>query len=227
MAASILTEGQQAFLEEFFRGDAERHGFFLSGGTALAAYHLEHRFSEDLDLFTRLDGEVDWGVNEALSVTTRLGGSLSWRIRKPTFAEAGALLPPFSSPPIETKIQLVQDVVNSRLDEPLRVGRIVVDSLLDIAVNKVLCIYQREELKDFVDLYFILRDSGLTLDGLISLSDRKEAGFDPLVLAAQMSRIPIDRPRPRMIKSMPWDQMRQYFDRDAKRLAGRGRPAGP
>ncbi|MGH9194310.1 MAG: nucleotidyl transferase AbiEii/AbiGii toxin family protein, partial [Acidimicrobiia bacterium] len=48
----MLTETQQRFLEAFFDGDS-RNPFYLSGGTALAAYYLHHRFSDDLDFFTR------------------------------------------------------------------------------------------------------------------------------------------------------------------------------
>ena len=48
----ILTKLQWDFLSRFFQ---ESPPFFLTGGTALSAFYLRHRYSEDLDLFS-LDG---------------------------------------------------------------------------------------------------------------------------------------------------------------------------
>ena len=51
MTNSLLTPLQQAFLRAFF-GDPVGQRFFLTGGTALAAFHLHHRLSDDLELET-------------------------------------------------------------------------------------------------------------------------------------------------------------------------------
>ena len=52
MPASLLTPLQQLVLEAFFRREQR---FFLSGGAALAGFHLAHRRTHDLDLFTTAD----------------------------------------------------------------------------------------------------------------------------------------------------------------------------
>lgn len=44
-----LTPLQVAVLDAFF---ATERGFFLTGGGALVGYHLQHRETTDLDLFT-------------------------------------------------------------------------------------------------------------------------------------------------------------------------------
>ena len=46
---SQLTELQELVLRAFF--ERER-SFYLTGGAALAGYHLRHRETTDLDLFT-------------------------------------------------------------------------------------------------------------------------------------------------------------------------------
>ncbi len=53
----ILTPRQIAFLE--FLGEEEfvRNNFYLTGGTALAAFYTHHRYSEDLDFFS--EDEID------------------------------------------------------------------------------------------------------------------------------------------------------------------------
>ncbi len=50
----ILSPLQWEFLSLFFQGAPP---FFLTGGTALSAFYLQHRYSEDLHLFT-LDGNA-------------------------------------------------------------------------------------------------------------------------------------------------------------------------
>ena len=47
----VLTEGQKAFLSHFGKSPLCKI-FYLTGGTALAAFYLQHRFSDDLDFFT-------------------------------------------------------------------------------------------------------------------------------------------------------------------------------
>jgi len=44
---SILTSFQIEFLETFFQNEIGQK-FFLTGGTALAAYYLQHRLSKDM-----------------------------------------------------------------------------------------------------------------------------------------------------------------------------------
>lgn len=50
--SKILTALQSNFLREFFDRTQE---FYLTGGTALSAFYLQHRLSEDLDFFTNND----------------------------------------------------------------------------------------------------------------------------------------------------------------------------
>ena len=47
----ILTPNQKSFLHEFTKSEL-RNVFRLTGGTALSAFYLEHRLSEDLDFFS-------------------------------------------------------------------------------------------------------------------------------------------------------------------------------
>lgn len=50
--ATILNELQSNFLRTFFQ---LAQGFYLTGGTALSAFYLRHRFSVELALFTHDD----------------------------------------------------------------------------------------------------------------------------------------------------------------------------
>jgi len=48
----LLTPLQQTVLDAVFAEEVFARGFYLTGGTALAAFYLFHRYSDDLDLFT-------------------------------------------------------------------------------------------------------------------------------------------------------------------------------
>lgn len=52
MAKTILTKRQQQLLQAFSLENYIQQSFYLSGGTALAEYYLQHRLSEDLDFFS-------------------------------------------------------------------------------------------------------------------------------------------------------------------------------
>lgn len=54
LASPWLSPLQASILKRFFATEAGQH-FFFTGGTALAAFHLHHRVSVDLDLFTLND----------------------------------------------------------------------------------------------------------------------------------------------------------------------------
>jgi len=48
---NILTPFQETVLREIGHSSLNEN-FFLTGGTALSAFFLQHRYSEDLDFFT-------------------------------------------------------------------------------------------------------------------------------------------------------------------------------
>jgi len=49
---SILSDNQRRVLDTLSIERAVCEHFYLTGGTALAEFYLEHRFSEDLDFFS-------------------------------------------------------------------------------------------------------------------------------------------------------------------------------
>jgi hypothetical protein len=66
---SKLGELQQRFLQSFF---AKENRFFLTGGAALAGFHLGHRETHDLDLFTLMDA-MEEGSAAVAEVAREMG----------------------------------------------------------------------------------------------------------------------------------------------------------
>lgn len=54
---TILSEKQQQVLAELSQEAQICQHFYLTGGTALSEYYLQHRLSEDLDLFSEEEFE--------------------------------------------------------------------------------------------------------------------------------------------------------------------------
>ncbi|HCU25599.1 MAG TPA: hypothetical protein DF383_11340, partial [Deltaproteobacteria bacterium] len=93
------------------------------------------------------------------------------------------------------KVDLVIDFP-PRLTPALRVGKVWIDSLEDILANKIGCLVSRSEMKDYVDLYYLIPASGLSTGQIIELGTKKEAGLDPLILAHQIDFIFLEKAPP-------------------------------
>ncbi len=202
--SSLLTPLQSAFLNAFFTLPAGRQ-FFLVGGTALAEFYLRHRYSEDIDLFT-LDEDAFQEIGTRLTIVAAdSGATLKERIASSHFRQVFLQAP--GQP--ELKIDLVRDV-GPQFGEHTRVGNVVVDSLLNIAVNKVTALFGRAASKDFVDLYFLL-GRRFQLDDLIPLAKEKDPGLTEFYLAGMLRRVAGIKQLPRMIYPLTPEELRTFF----------------
>lgn len=215
-----LTPLQQDFLRRFF-ATTTGPGFFLTGGTALSAFYLQHRVSLDLDLFT-LD---ELALKEGESVVPRLAGDLGCRVGRSRRTEhfAQFLLEPESGDPL--LVELVRDF-GPQYGQRLVVDGVVVDSMVNIGANKLTAILGRTEPKDFVDLYFLLQ-AGLDFDDLLAKAQTKDTGMQPFFLAAsllqvrQLPRLPVTTP------PLARADLEAIMLRLADRLLDRIRPESP
>ena len=185
---SVLTQTQQRFLQTFFETQTSEEPFYLSGGTALAGYYLEHRYSDDLDFFTRDRGSLEPAFHRerveraaaAAGVSfqgpERRGDHVRYVISGDNDAEHPLL-----------KVELVLDTP-PYFGSPRNFSGVFVDDLLAIAVNKVTAL-GREEPKDYVDLYQIIQSGRYRLEELIPLAIEKNPGVDALTLAADFRRV--------------------------------------
>jgi predicted nucleotidyltransferase component of viral defense system len=190
--------------------------FYLTGGTALSAFYLGHRLSEDMDFFT--DAEEKMAPIEFLTGIIRSLPSLDHlhferlfdrRIFVATFKDNQILKVEFTSYPFKS------------LDDRLRVGKLVVDSLLNLITGKLFAMADRLDPKDFVDLYFVLKNKGLKLEILVKLTEER---FDVKGLEFVIPEriLLVDRIAPRdlpvMVEKLDLDEMKGYYLQEATRL---------
>jgi len=180
----IVTDLQKRILVRFSELP-DKEAFYLTGGTALSAFFLKHRRSNDLDFFTDVEGLI-LPVSQKLEAFLRKDGLKVERLRG------------FHSF-VELSVGLAEEltVIHFAMDSPFRfeqptthkdIPGIKVDSLIDIATNKLLALFGRAELRDFIDVYFLVKEN-FTKNELIEKSTLKDPGLDLYWLGIAMERI--------------------------------------
>jgi predicted nucleotidyltransferase component of viral defense system len=207
MVSEILTPLQAAFLERFFSTQASQP-FFLTGGTALAAFHLHHRLSKDLDLFTLDDGALDNADRIMAQVVQDLGCTIG-RARRVEHFRQFHLVQPGDGPDRFLQIDLVREF-GPQFGQRQQVGRISVDSLENIGANKVNAILGRTESKDFVDLFFILRE-GYSFQELFAMAQQKDPGLVEFFFAGALLQVNNLTVLPHMLKPIDLATIQSYF----------------
>lgn len=178
---STLTPLQLETLHAFFERERE---FFLTGGAALAGFHLAHRRTDDLDLFTTDAEAFQRGRRVLATVAEVVGGRLDIRQDTPRFVRAV-----ISREHDALVIDLVHDTRQTHTAK-LDIDGIRVDPPEEILVNKLGTIVSRAEERDLVDL-FALERSGLRVEDALGAALAKDGGCTPATLAWLLSEVEI------------------------------------
>ncbi len=179
LANSKLTALQKDFLDAFF-GREDR--FFLTGGAALAGFHLGHRETHDLDLFTLSDA-LDDGLAVTNEIARQWGASLESIHTYPDFRR---LLLRRGSEAI--MIDLVRErVAQMRAEKPVLNG-IRVDPPEEILVNKLCTLLERSEIRDLVDVR-ALEVAGHKIEDALPAAILKDTGLTPAQLSWVLGQI--------------------------------------
>ena len=209
---NVIPADLQELIGIFFSLKRWKH-FRLTGGTCLSEYYFGHRLSEDLDLFTSSQEELD----EAKKILTDPefdGNSHFSLIRATPYIVQFFYRKNPGSPPI--KLDLVKDTA-ARISAPVLFENTWLDSLEDILSNKMGCAISRNAVKDFLDLYQLIPASHLTTPELIDIGLVKEGGLDPLVLGNQMEFIfHCEQPAPELLGKADWKDLQLFFKRIQK-----------
>lgn len=187
MAKSILTIQQRDFLS-FFKNELYLTStFYLSGGTCLAEYYLQHRYSEDLDFFSENEFELQ-SLTAILKSHKSILGYKSMDFQQ-SFNRNLFFLK--YSGDDQLKIEFTYFPF-SRVESTNVKDDIQIDSLQDIAINKLFTVYQKPRGRDFYDLYAINQKSELDLKSLMKLVRIKfDTNIDPLQLGRNFMQVDV------------------------------------
>ncbi len=207
-----FTATQKHFLDEVRREPYLLKKFYLTGGTALAACYLNHRESEDIDLFTDAPFEESTVIAAMGRITTRLHAKSTLakihdRLRYDLSFPKGGLL----------KIDFV--FYDFKHIEPVNtLDGLSVDSIGDIAVNKLLALSQRTASKDFVDLFFLLKKYTMW-DLRHGVEHKFKLDIDPFYLSALFAKAEDLTDMPIMKKKLSLEILKKFFLNEARTLA--------
>ncbi len=140
--------------------------FYWTGGTLLSVIYLHHRQSRDLDFFSNQVFTYNQIIGFVRSLKKRL--KLTKIEEKKIFDRWEFFLQDKD----ELRIEFVfYDHPKLRLRKKWQ--GILVDSLNDIAANKVMALFDRSDPKDLVDLYFILIKKNYKVKTLLKFAEKK------------------------------------------------------
>ncbi|MEJ2207655.1 MAG: nucleotidyl transferase AbiEii/AbiGii toxin family protein [Anaerolineae bacterium] len=212
----LLTPLQRRLLAEI-GGSPLKDEFFLTGGTALAVLYLHHRYSVDLALFTENPAAVARVVPTMQEIADRLGLEITFTRTLGTFLEAFVTSPDGERVEFDFAQDSPYRLEPTRFDSELQLA---VDNPTDIACNKLSALFDRAEPKDFVDVYFIVREF-LPFEQLVALARQKHVGMDDYWLAMALAQVERVSMLPRMVKPVSLDELKAFFLARAKELMDR------
>ena len=202
----ILTPAQKSFLRAASAVEAVQSSFVLTGGTALAAFFLHHRLSEDLDLFTQVPRAVPLALKGLRDALPSAGFQVQVVRSFPTFAELAV-----SGQGETLKVDLAEDTpFRLAPPKPGAAEGLALDSLADISANKVAALFDRAQPKDFVDVYFLARDHA-PLEDLVKEAQTKHLGMDDYWLAQAFARVRNVHVLPRMVRPLILNELHDFF----------------
>lgn len=215
MAKTILTDKQKLLLNLISQEKDLANKFYLSGGTALAEFYLQHRLSEDLDFFS--EDEIDpMSIRVSLKSIQEKAGIIKIDFQQSfnrnlffLHFKDGVIKAEFTYYPF-TQIKATQNINGIR-----------VDSLIDIAANKTFTIYQQPSSRHFIDLYLIIKTKSWEFKDLIKKARAKfDSPVDPIQMGQQLLKVTEVLDLPNMIIDLPEKEWQDFWIKEAQNLKG-------
>jgi len=212
---SILTPHQKEILDLISREKYFTERFYLAGGTALAEFYLKHRISEDLDLFSEKQ-EVNpipimrffENRTESLQIekieTKKVFGLYSFFFH---FMDKTILKVDFNYYPF------------TRIKKGVKYNSLEIEDIYDIGVDKVHTVVLKPRARDFIDIYFIVKERDYNLRDLLM---KAKAKFDWditfIELGSRLLEAKDLTDYPRMLKEINHQEWKEFFIKEAKKL---------
>lgn len=207
MYTTVLPKNAQAALALLGKNNILPEKTYLAGGTALAL-QFGHRISIDFDFFTPMDF-ISQDIIKKLE-----------KIGKFVFQE---------SKEKNTLLGLFQGVKFSlfKYDYPLvkptkKYLGIELVSPEDIFAMKIAAIMDRGTIKDFIDVYFLIK-KGISLEQSLDYYNKKYNALANNIYSIIKSLTYFDdadlKEMPEMIEKIDWEEIKKFFEKETVRIA--------
>ncbi len=167
--------------------------FYLTGGTALSRFYLNHRYSDDLDFFVNQNSEFKTQCNKIVDLIKKTGFSLDIGMVSDAFLRIFV-----AKHDVQVKIDFVNDV-------PFHYGGFEkfdlydrVDNWRNILSNKI-CALSRLEPKDIIDVLFIAKSFAFNWEDIINEAKEKDLWVEPISISKIVKGFNIS-----LIKNIKW-----------------------
>lgn len=212
---NILSDKQVAFLNFSAQQKVVTGNYYFTGGTPLAAFYLHHRYSEDLDFFIE---EQEVNIQAVQTVIKK--AQQQFKLQQVSYENFQGLHNFFLKYPDGELLKIDFSYYPfPRLERGKPQYGIETDSLLDIAVNKIQSIGTRTKARDFIDLYFIVKETGMLVKDLMMAARNKfDFYIDPVQYGKQFFKVTEVMDYPRMIKPLSEQDLQKFFLGEAKKL---------
>lgn len=179
---------------------------YLAGGTALAL-HLGHRYSEDLDFFTK----SAFLPKSQIQILSQIG---DFKLNQTGW---GTIIGEFEG----TKFSLFHYQYKLIEKPQLILKSTNLASLADIAAMKIAAVADRGTKRDFIDLFFLTRI--YSLERILSYYDQKyqklQANKTHILRSLfYFAEAENDAP-PQMIQTVDWQEVKKFFEKEVKKIS--------
>lgn len=213
MPIQVLNNLQERLLKEISQTSL-KDNFFLTGGTALSVFYLQHRYSDDLDFFTEVPEAIKQVLPLLKSIQQNLSLSIEPRRTFETFTEI-----------IVRDKEGETTILHFAQDSPYRLMPVIynkdyeiyIDNSLDISCNKFSALFDRHDMRDFVDIYFIDKEI-MKFEEVYSYAKKKHIGLDEYWLSQAIRYINDLTVLPKMIKPVTLNELRDFFNEKIRLL---------
>lgn len=212
---SILTLEQRKVLEIISEEKYFTDKFYLAGGTALSEFYFKHRLSEDLDLFSEKQEVDPIPINRFFEDRTKILLLAKIETRRVLglygfflhFRNGKILKVDFNYYPFPL------------IEKGVKFKNLKVEGIYDIGVDKVHTVVMNPRARDFVDIYFIIKEKGYDFKELLMQAKAKfDWDISLIDLGARFVEASTMTDYPRMLKKIDHKEWQNFFIEEAKKL---------
>lgn len=162
----------------------EPSGFYLTGGTALSRFYLNHRYSDDLDFFSHDIAVFPDAFRLILAKLAVIWPEISIEVDARDFKRLR-----INAVDAELKLDFVADRVQ-RIGLPTKINGVYVDTIRNILSNKLCAVLGRDEGRDIADILYISKARKFSWDVILNEAQLKE-GFQLEDLLFRIETFPL------------------------------------
>jgi hypothetical protein len=164
---------------------AADYGFCLAGGYAVQAHGFVDRVSKDVDLFTTMAAAADFPAAQAAVAAALRAEGLDVAVEREgdTFARLAV------RDPASGETSTLELGVDWRAYPPVQLAVGPVLHPVDAAANKLCALFGRAAVRDYIDVYGVLKDGRYTGPELLQMAAEHDPGFDPAMFAEALRAV--------------------------------------